>query len=173
VFFRVALVAGAWERMEGGGPSIRTCIRAAARRLSAILSWSLISATVVIVLRMFSNRVPLFGSLAVILIGGAWTMSTFFVIPMIVAGNPSSFGSIRESKNVFVSRWKNVVNTSLIVFAYTIAASLLPTLVLGALMLVSSVAFSYVRTALYRYLNDRPIKGNSVDLLNTAFPQTS
>jgi hypothetical protein len=200
VFFRVALVAGASERMEGGGPSIRTCIRAAARRLSAILSWSLISATVVIVLRMFSNRVPLFGSLAVILIGGAWTMSTFFMIPMIVAGNPNSFGSIRESKNVFVSRWKNVVNTSLIVFAYTIAASLLPTLVLlggvfswnlqsshilggllicvgvvvlGALMLVSSVAFSYVRTALYRYLNDRPIKGNSVDLLNTAFPQTS
>ena len=200
VFFRVALVAGAWERMKGGDPSIRTCIQAAARRLSAILLWVLITATVSVVLRMLANRVPFFGPLAVILIGGAWAMSTFFMIPIIVAGNPGSFGSIRKSKNLFVSKWKNVVNTSLIVFAYTMAASLLPTLVLiggvfswnlqsshilggllisvggvvlGAFLLVSSAAFLYVRTALYRYVNDRPVEGISIDQLNTAFPQTS
>ena len=200
VFFQVALVAGAWERMEGGDPSIRTCIQAASRRLPAIFLWSLITATVGFVLRMLANRVPFFERLAVILIGGAWAMSTFFMIPIIVAGNPGSFGSIRKSKNLFVSKWKNVVNTSLIVFAYTTAASLLAILVLiggvfswnlqnnhilggllisvgvvvlGALTLVSSAASSYVCTALYRHVNDRPVAGISVDLLNTAFPQTS
>lgn len=104
IFFQCAVVAGASERMRGGDPTIASALAAAGRRIVAILIWSVLAATVGVVLRAVQDRVGLVGKIVVGLIGAAWSLATFFVVPVLVLEDtyigdvlPRSVGIVRET----------------------------------------------------------------------------
>ncbi len=91
IFFNAALVFAAHERLEGGDPNIRSGLAGASTRIVTIFLWSIIAATVGLILQLLSSQAReqggIFGIIAQIvisLLGAAWSLITFFVVPLIV-----------------------------------------------------------------------------------------
>jgi len=62
-FFNSALVSSALVRLKGGDPTLKTGFRIARRRFMLILKWSLVAATIGILLNFIKQRAGWMGSL--------------------------------------------------------------------------------------------------------------
>src|SRR3954466_14477287 len=81
IFFQAAVVAGATERMRGGDPTVRWALAAARRRVLPILMWDIVAATIGMVIRAIHDRIGFVGKILSSVIGAAWSLATFFVVP--------------------------------------------------------------------------------------------
>ena len=97
IFFNAALVACAVERMRGGDPTVGFGLRAAAGRLPQILGWALLSATVGMTLRALEDRSKAIGRIVAGLMGVAWSVATFLVVPVLVVEGTGPFAAAAES----------------------------------------------------------------------------
>lgn len=105
IFFQAAVVAGATERLRGGDPTIGSALSAAARRIVPILMWAVVAATVGMLLRSLRDRAGFLGRIAVAIVGAAWSLATFFVVPVLVLEEESIGGSFSRSLELFRKMW--------------------------------------------------------------------
>lgn len=105
IFFQCAVVAGATERMRGGSPTLTSAMAAAGRRIVAIVIWSVLAATIGMALRAIQDRVGLVGKIVVGLIGAAWSLATFFVVPVLVLEETSIGEVLGRSVEIFRETW--------------------------------------------------------------------
>ncbi len=105
IFFQAAVIAGATERMRGGDPTVASALRAAGKRLVPILMWSVFAATVGMLLRIIHDRAGFLGRIVVSLVGAAWSLATFFVVPVLVLEERSVAESFSQSVAVFKKTW--------------------------------------------------------------------
>jgi uncharacterized protein DUF6159 len=128
VFFNSALVACAIIRFNGGDPTLSDGIQAASSRLPQILGWSLVSATVGFLLKMVESRSEKLGGLVAGLLGLAWSIATFFVVPVIVVEKVGPIDAIRRSGAIMRRAWGEsfVANQGigLFVFLFSLLACL-------------------------------------------------
>jgi hypothetical protein len=126
IFFNSALIACAIIRFNGGEPSLGDGIQAAVARMPQILGWSLVSATVGFLLKMVESRSEKVGAFVADLLGLAWSIATFFVIPVIVVEKVGPFDAIRRSGSILRRAWGEsfVGNQSigLFVFLFSLVA---------------------------------------------------
>ncbi|MDB5357714.1 MAG: hypothetical protein JWN24_4167 [Phycisphaerales bacterium] len=104
-FFNVGIIACAIERMQGGEPTFGFGIQAAVSRLPLILGWSLVSATVGLILRTIEDRSDSVGEIVAGLLGMAWTLATYLAVPVMVAERKGPFFAIKESGQLFRKTW--------------------------------------------------------------------
>lgn len=116
IYFQVALVAAVMHRMDGGDPNISYAISQSNHRLGAILIWALISATVGLILKALENAARqregtggMIASIMVGILGFAWSLMVFFVIPVIVAEDAKGFQAIKRSGSVLKAKWGEAV----------------------------------------------------------------
>jgi len=105
VFFNAALVSAAHERLRGGDPSVESALAGATSRFGLLLPWALVSATVSTVLRSIQERAGLLGRIVIGIIGIAWALVTFLVLPVIVIEGLSVGAAIKRSKELFTRTW--------------------------------------------------------------------
>ena len=105
IFFNSALVACANIRLSGGDPTVADGFRIATARIGRIAAWTLVAATVGLILRLLEERAEKLGRLVVSLIGLAWTLITYFIIPVIVLEDLSITDSIKRSADLFRRQW--------------------------------------------------------------------
>ncbi len=105
VFFNAALISGAYERLSGGDPTLDSALGGATRRFGVLLPWAIVSATVSTILRSIQERSGLLGRLVVGIVGMAWALVTFLVLPVIVVEGLSVGDAIRRSKDLFKRTW--------------------------------------------------------------------
>jgi hypothetical protein len=91
--------------MRGGDPTIVTALAAASRRIVAILIWSILAATVGVALRAIQDRVGIVGKIVVGLIGAAWSLATFFVVPVLVLEDTYIGDVLPRSVSIFRETW--------------------------------------------------------------------
>jgi hypothetical protein len=104
-FFQAAVVAGAMERMRGGDPTVSSALGAAGRHIGKIFGWALLAATVGTILRAISDRVPFVGKIVIGLTGAAWSIATFFVVPVLVLEDHSVTDSFKRSTELLKRAW--------------------------------------------------------------------
>ncbi len=109
IFFQAAVVAGATERMKGGDPTIASALAAAIRRLGPIMMWAVVAATVGMLIRAIHDRLGFVGKIIVSLLGAAWSLATFFVVPVLVLEERSIQESFTRSVSVFKQTWGETV----------------------------------------------------------------
>jgi hypothetical protein len=109
IFFQAAVVAGATERMRGGDPTVGSALAAARRRLGPILMWAVVAATVGMVIRAIHDRVGFLGRIIASLMGAAWSLSTFFIVPVLVLEERPIGESFTRSVSVFKKTWGETV----------------------------------------------------------------
>ena len=106
IFFNSALVAAALERLRGGNPNVSMGLSHATKRLPAIFGWAVIAATVGLILSILRDRTDNFiGRLVLSLIGGAWAVVTFFVVPVLVAEDLGPIAAIKRSGSLLRETW--------------------------------------------------------------------
>src|SRR5690606_23374730 len=85
VFFNTALAGCALRHLRGEPTRFSDGLALAGSRWASILGYALIAATVGLVLRALQERLGLVGRLVVGLLGLAWTVATFLVVPVLAS----------------------------------------------------------------------------------------
>lgn len=104
-FFNSALVATALLRLSGKDSTVSDGLWIAWRRWDAILGYALISATVGVILHGISERAGPVGKLGMGLLGVAWTLATYLVVPILVTRNVGPIQALRESASLLKGTW--------------------------------------------------------------------
>jgi hypothetical protein len=196
VFFNSALVACAVIRFRGGDPTLADGFRAAGNRLPQIAGWALVSATVGVILRAIESRSQRAGRFVAGLLGTAWTIATYFVVPVLVVERLGPIEAFQRSVAVLRRTWGEALTANfgigVIVFLAALPAIALlfggvyclaqeqlalggTLLVLGVagllvVSLVSSALNAIVLAALYLYAADDAVpSGFDRQVLQTAF----
>jgi hypothetical protein len=191
IFFNAAIVCGADERMQGGDPTLGSALRGARERAGVLLPWAILSATVSLVLRAIEERAGIVGRIVVGLVGIAWSLVTFLVLPILVVERIGVGAAVKRSTELFKHTWgENVVTNGgigLLGFLASLAGLVvaLPLLTLGgpaailgiaiglawvaAVSCVTTTLSGIVSLALYRYATDGQVPGFSTDQLRSAF----
>ncbi|MBX3388699.1 MAG: hypothetical protein KF691_04515 [Phycisphaeraceae bacterium] len=105
VFFNTALVSCAMERFNGRASTVSDGLRAAVSLLPQILGWALLSATVGTILRAIEERVGFVGKLITALVGAAWSIATYFVVPVLVVEKVGPVDAVKRSVEVLSKNW--------------------------------------------------------------------
>jgi len=105
VFFNSAVIACAAIRMEGGDPTAGDGFRAALSRLPLIFGWALVSATVGLILRIIEDRSKAVGRIVAGLLGMAWTVVSFLVVPILVIERKDPISAVKESAILLKKTW--------------------------------------------------------------------
>lgn len=105
VFFNGALVAGAHERLTGGDPTVGSAIRKAFSRISGLVPWAILTATVGMILRALRDRAGGLSNFVLGIIGMAWEVATFLVVPAIVIDDKGAWDGLKKSGALLKSTW--------------------------------------------------------------------
>ena len=105
VFFNGALVAGAHERLAGGDPTVGSAIRKAFSRIPGLVPWAILTATVGMILRALRDRAGWLGQFVISMVGMAWEVATFLVVPAIVIDDKGAIEGLKTSGSLLKSTW--------------------------------------------------------------------
>jgi hypothetical protein len=105
VFFNVALVGVANSRLMGGNWTFRDGMELAWARKGTILQWALVAATVGMILRTLEERLGLIGRLVMRMIGIAWALACYFVVPVLAFEDLTPIAAIKRSSKLFRDTW--------------------------------------------------------------------
>ena len=105
VFFNVALVGVANSRLMGGTWTFRDGIELAWARKGTILQWALVAATVGMILRTIEERMGLIGRLIMKIIGVAWALACYFVVPVLAFEDLTPVQAVKRSSKLFKETW--------------------------------------------------------------------
>ncbi|MFB6283893.1 MAG: DUF6159 family protein [Halobacteria archaeon] len=139
-FFNVSLVFCAGQAFEGKDPSITKGFGMAFTRIGQILVWSIVAAIVGVIIRVVQEESDLAGNIAAMLFGAAWSIATYFVVPVIAYENPGAFSMFKESANTFRRRWGSTVGSWAYVGTFAavfVLVSIIIAVVSGALLMPS------------------------------------
>jgi len=139
-FFNTALVGAALMRMEGGDPTIGDGLRIAVARAGSILGYAVIAATVGVLLRAVEERVGWLGRIIVGLLGVAWTVASFLVVPILVSRDVGPLQAVKESAALLRRTWgENVIGMTGLGLVFGFAYVALIVLVLAAGLVASQL----------------------------------
>lgn len=105
VFFNGALVAGAHERLTGGDPTVSSAMRRAMSRISGLVPWALLTATVGMILRALRDRAGWLGNFVLSAVGFAWELASFLTVPAIVIGEEGAIDGLKTSGGLLRQTW--------------------------------------------------------------------
>jgi hypothetical protein len=176
-FCNTALVGAAMIRLDGGDPTLSDGFRIAFARLPQIIGYALIAATVGMILRWISERAGIVGQIVAGIIGFAWNIATFLVVPVLAVEKVGPIDAIKRSAGLLRRTWGEqlVGNAGIgIVFgllaflfillgvgltiavvqasaALAIVVVVATILIVGTIALIGSAASGIFTASLYRY----------------------
>lgn len=185
IFFNSALVACAIIRLKGGDPILSDGFGAAMARLPQIAGWALVAATVGMILKIIESRSKRVGQIVAGLLGMAWSITTFFVIPVLVVEKAGPVEAVKRSVSIMRKTWGESLTANFGIGLITFLASLVAILpivggvaaliaqmtVLGialiivgillllAVSLISSALGTIMLAALYIYAEEGTVAG--------------
>jgi len=105
IFFNTALISCVNAHLNGKEMSVGEGLANASRHLPSILAWALISATVGIILHLIEGRAGILGRIATAIVGGVWSLVTFFVVPVLILEDKGVLESVKESVALIKKTW--------------------------------------------------------------------
>ncbi len=105
IFANSALIGAALIRLDGGDPTLSDGFRIASERAGKIVGYALIAATVGVLLRAISERSGIVGRIVIGIVGFAWNMATFLVVPVLVTEDVGPIDAVRRSGELLKRTW--------------------------------------------------------------------
>lgn len=180
IFFKTAMICGADERMRGGEPTIGSALAGAGACAGRLLPWAIVTATVSVILRSLEERAGLLGRIVIGIVGMAWAVVTFLVLPVLVFEKVGVGEAIKRSTSMLKVTWGEnlIVNAGIGLLSFVLALpgvlvivagaatgtmlGLGVTVAIGAVWLIgvacwSSAMSAVFQLALYRYATQAPL----------------
>lgn len=108
--------------------------------LPSLLLWSFITATVGFVLRQIAERSKILMRIVVAIVGVAWSVLTYFVIPALVIERQSTVNSIKRSGKVFRDSWGETIVSNISLSGFFMVLMLL---LIGVYAVINVIIFTY------------------------------
>ena len=191
-FTGVALTAYVIALFNGKKITIQKSLNDALNRLGTITAWALVSATVGIILDMFrgkKGKKSIAQSLVGQALGMAWSILTFFVVPVISQERLGAFGSIKRSGEIMKKTFGEYVGGSVgfglivvgmalisfglgyllnLIFGMAIGLSIaVPFFIIG--IIIINLATLIFQAAVYQFANKKPTGEFSVTVIKASF----
>jgi hypothetical protein len=117
-FFNVGFLGMVASYRRGERPTVRDGLGFARARWRVIAGWSLLSTLVGTAVNLLEALPGVGDSLGRVLswVGGlAWTLATFFVVPVLVTEDVGARAAVRRSSQVFRARWGEAVTGDVVI----------------------------------------------------------
>lgn len=105
VFFNAGLTACALRALRGESVGVGDGLSAAAGRLPQIAAWAALSALIGVLLKAIESAHEKAGSLVSALLGSAWSVLTFFAVPVLVVEGVGPLEAIKRSGATLRRTW--------------------------------------------------------------------
>ena len=187
VFFNASLIHCAIKVLDGEETSVSDGLSFAFSRIEKILAWSLLSATVGTLLQILHDMGKI-GQFVASLFGIAWSIMTFFVVPILVYEDKGVFESVKLSGRLMKQKWgeslaANVsfglfhflgIVVAFLAFYLLSSVNVIVAIVIGvATVLLVSTVITAARTifvaAVYNHVTGKPAGNFDGDMLDSAF----
>jgi hypothetical protein len=187
IFFNSALVGAAGRSLAGEPATVNDGLRMAGNRIGRIAYWAVFATTVSVLLSAFRRRAGAAGRAASGVLGVAWSLVTYFIVPVLVFEDRPVLESIDRSMALCRKAWGEEASSGIgfgliwllasapaLIWAYLSFKSHSITGLVGAalylmmLSTVSSATKGIFTTALYRYAAQSGPNWFSNDLLSGA-----
>lgn len=198
-FFNTGLIGAAMMRLDGSDPTVRDGLRIATDRLPAIVGYAVIAATVGMVLRVIAERAGFIGQIVIGLVGFAWSVATFLVVPVLVVEKVGPITAIKRSGALLGKTWGEqllggigiglAVGLATLVIAVVGAVAVMALFalssalgvvgivalaaVVGAIILVGAALSGIYTAAVYRYATTGDAGSFGQETMSAAFRQRS
>lgn len=180
VYFNVALLAAAQQSIAGKDTVLGDGLRVANQHLAKIFVWSVLSGTVGLLLSWLESNDKI-GRIVRSILGAAWTVITYFVVPVMIFENQAPTAAVRRSVALMKQTWGETagaqVGIGLVTFALLLgigvvcvagailvpqaAIAFVPILVLAVpvVVLLSMAAKAVFTVGLYEFATNTGSKG--------------
>ncbi len=193
IFFQTGIITIANGRLNNQDLTFADGMKNSFGHIGKIALWSVVAATVGTILRMIAERSRLLGRIIIAILGAAWSILTFFIVPVIIFENLSLKESLKKSASIIKRTWGETIIINVGVGLFFVVLILLGavvfflsffshnvTVIIGALILlavyiivliiISSTLDVIFKLALYRYAESGVAPaGFSGEALNLAF----
>jgi uncharacterized membrane protein len=105
IFFNAALAICVLRKLEGKPTTIGEGMKEALTCLPQIVGWALLSSTIGLLLRMIERRSGFIGRLVANVLGVAWSVAAFLVVPVLVAERKGPVSALQESVQLLRRTW--------------------------------------------------------------------
>lgn len=195
LFFQAGVLGIAHGRLNNRDLGFKDGMTIAFSKIGKIFVWSVVAASVGVILRFLSERVKLVGKIVIGIMGAAWGILTFFIAPILILDDLSLKDSLKKSAFIIKKTWGEtiIINVGMglyfaflgflgvIVFILSLFTAN-PIIIIGMLILlviylillavVSSTLSIIFKLVLYEYANTGITpQGFSNQVLNSAFKQ--
>jgi hypothetical protein len=189
VFFNMALVHCTRIYLEGGQPTVSDGISFSNSRISTIIKWSLLSATVGVVLKVIEDKSEKLGAFIASLVGMLWAILTFFVVPVLAYENVGPIDAVKRSGAIMREKWGEALGANfgfgfikLIIFVLCLVGGVITAYLvhplagialglivfLGASIAISAAEVVFVAAA-YQYTQNKPTGSFDTKVLDNLF----
>lgn len=183
-FFTAGLVHQTRHVLDGGQPSLKAGVNAAWEVKTQLFVWALIAATIGVIINGLENSDSRAARIFGTIFGFAWTLLTFFIVPVIVFEDTDVKGMFTRSMGTFKQTWGetpismlgvqlvSVVIAIPVVLIGLLSLSINPILGIAVILIGILVAFlvvqtleGIIKTTLYLYATEgkRPQEFDNVD----------
>ena len=190
VFFNMALVHCTHLYFMGEEVTIRKGLQFSMSRIGVIFAWAAFAATVGTLLRLLQDNLGKIGKIIVSLIGVAWSVTTFFVVPIIAYEKLGPLDAFKRSASLMKEKWGESLSASfsfgLVQLVFFLAAAfvcfllclispiigiILFVLCVFSILVVMSATKMIFISAVYHNINGDPIKHFNQQLADNLFEQ--
>ncbi len=142
IFFNTALITCVNARFQGREMSVGEGLSSAARHLPSIFLWALVSATVGVLLHIIQRRAGFIGRIAAALVGGIWSLVTFFVVPVLILEDKGVVDSMKESVALIRRTWgESIVGSGSIMLIFVLIGIFGMVCVFASLLIGNMIVF--------------------------------
>ncbi len=189
-FFNTAVIGCAIKRLRGGDPTVSDGFDIAFKRLPQILGWSVVAATVGMILHALEQQ-KILGRIVAAILGAAFSLISFIAVPILVVEGKGPIDAIKEATQMLKQSWgtQMAANFSFGIVFFLISLPLFGLIWLGAqsgqamvfficlgagaigllaLAVVQSALYAIFQAAMYLTLRNEPFEGFDRDQLAVA-----
>ena len=197
IYFNTALTGAVLRQIDGQSATLSDGLAVANSRKRAILGWALLVTTVGLLLAVIRDKGGVAGRVVSMIGDIAWTLATFFVVPVLATHNIGPIDALKESGRLFKRTWGEQVvgNAGIGLFAFIIGlplvlvavvvaglgfatgsipvivlAVIIAALLIGLTVAIGSTLSGIYRTVLYRWATSGEVAaGFPQDAISGAF----
>jgi hypothetical protein len=140
IFFNTALISCVNAKLNGKDMSVGEGLSNSAKHLPAILGWAVLSATVGLILNLLEERAGFIGDLVLSIIGGVWSLVTYFVVPVLILEDKGVVDSLKESVTMIKKTWgESIVGSAGMAVVFVIIGVVAALCVLATMFIVPAL----------------------------------
>lgn len=142
IFFNTALITCVNARLNGKDMTVGEGLSNAVRHIGSIFAWALISATVGLILQIIHDKAGFIGQIATAIVGGVWSLVTFFVVPILILEDKGVVDSVKESVSLIKKTWgESIVGSGSIMLIFVAIGIVGFLLVMATLVVGNMIIF--------------------------------